>query len=82
MRNQTVSTEPNRAERRAAASIKERPPVERRAYQILEFCEAYRISRSALYLMIRSGKIKSSLLGGRRVIPVEEGQRLLEQGAR
>jgi len=76
MRNQTVSREPIRAER-GAESNKSRPPVERRAYRVLEFCAAFGISRSALYLMIRSGKIRSVLIGGRRLIPVEEATRLL-----
>jgi excisionase family DNA binding protein len=80
MRSPTVSSEPNRAERRGAARNKERPPVERAAYQINEFLAAYPISRSHLYNLIKDGKIRSVCLGGRRLIPVEEGQRLLSEG--
>jgi excisionase family DNA binding protein len=60
----------------------ERQPVPRAAYQISEFLEAFGVSRSHLYNLIRDGKIRSVCIGGRRLIPVEEGQRLLEQGAR
>lgn len=82
MRKQIVSSEPNRAERRAEASGKDRPPVERRAYQVLEFCEAFGISRSNLYVLIRAGKIHTVTIGGRRLVPVSEGERLLAEGAR
>ena len=55
---------------------------ERRALRINEFCEAYGLSRSTAYKLIKEGKLRAVLIGGRRVIPVEAAEALLTEAAR
>jgi hypothetical protein len=51
---------------------------ERQAWTVGEFCDAFRISRSNLYKMISDDVLRTVVIGGRRLIPVSEGRRLLE----
>jgi excisionase family DNA binding protein len=53
----------------------------RRAYQVDEFCAAVRISRASLYKLMKAGRIKTVTIGGRRLIPVDEAERMLREGA-
>jgi excisionase family DNA binding protein len=48
-----------------------------KALRINDFCKAYGIGRSTAYDLINSGKLRSVMIGGRRVIPVEEAEKLL-----
>ena len=43
----------------------------------MTFCHAHGIGRTTCYDLINSGKIRSVMIGGRRVIPIEEGEKLL-----
>ncbi len=38
------------------------------AWRVREFCEAVRISRSHLYVLMKRGEIRTVTLGGRRLI--------------
>jgi len=50
------------------------------AYRIPEACAAVGLGRSKLYELINDGTIKTSLIGGRRVVPAKELERLIERG--
>jgi excisionase family DNA binding protein len=54
----------------------------RRAYQINEAADAYRLSRSTLYKLIAAGALRSVKVGGRRLIPVEAMEALIMGGPR
>jgi excisionase family DNA binding protein len=56
-------------------------PEERRAYTVREFCSAYRISRSHIYKLMTLGKLRTVLVGGKRLIPVEAAAELMNGGA-
>jgi excisionase family DNA binding protein len=60
-----------------AKSIRE----SRRALRIREFCEQYGLSRSYVYKLIALGKLKTICVGRRRLVPVDEAERLLREGA-
>ena len=49
--------------------------VERKAFDILEFCEAYRIGRSSVYEEIREGRLKIFKVGKLTRISVEAGEK-------
>jgi len=57
-------------------------PDARRAYQVNEAAAAYRLSRSTLYKLIATGKLRTVKVGGRRLIPVDAMEALLAEGAR
>jgi excisionase family DNA binding protein len=50
----------------------------RRALTLYDFCDFYSIGRSTAYSMIRSGKLPSIRVGGRRLIPVDAAEALLK----
>lgn len=56
-------------------------PAERRAYTVREFSAAYRISRSHIYELMKRGALRTVRVGGKRLIPVEAGEALLNGGA-
>lgn len=47
------------------------------AYRVREFCEKIGISHSSFYLLLKQGEIRAVKVGGRRLIPASEVQRLL-----
>lgn len=51
------------------------------ALSISETCQVLGISRAFLYVRIRTGEIKTFRLGGRRLIPTTELQRIAQGGA-
>ncbi len=57
------------------------PPVSRMAYRIDEFCTAYRISRATVYKLMNEGKLRTVLVAGRRLIPVDVANALMTEGA-
>ncbi len=51
--------------------------VEPRAYRVQDFCRAYGLSRSTVYNLINSGKLRSVRVAGRRLIPADAAEALL-----
>jgi excisionase family DNA binding protein len=47
------------------------------AYTVAAFCKAMSLGKTKVFEMIRTGEIRSKIVGGRRLIPAEEIQRLL-----
>ncbi|MDI9848140.1 helix-turn-helix domain-containing protein [Rhodoblastus sp. 17X3] len=56
--------------------------TEKRAYRVTEACAAYGLSRSTIYKLMKAGKLKTVLVGGRRLIPVEAAEALIAGGAK
>ena len=54
----------------------------RRAYQISEAVDTYRLSRSTLYKLMSTGTLRSVKVGGRRLIPVEALEALIAGAAK
>ena len=55
-------------------------PVEIRAYEVKQFCQAYGLCKATVYNLMKAGKLHSVLVGGRRLIPVESAEALLRGG--
>jgi predicted DNA-binding transcriptional regulator AlpA len=53
----------------------------RRALRINDFCKAYGISRATAYKLIARGELRSVLIAGRRVVPVDVAEALLRPDA-
>jgi excisionase family DNA binding protein len=53
--------------------------VERRAYRINDFCRAFGLGRTKVYELIGSGKLKTVTIGGRRLVPSDAAEALLNQ---
>lgn len=49
------------------------------AYDVNDFCLAVGIGKTKVYEMIKDGRIKSGILEGKRIIPVEEAERIISQ---
>lgn len=71
----TVDPPPNRRQRRHPGN----PAVPKLALTIEEACESLTISRPTLYELIGSGRIRTVMVGRRRLIPVTELERLLAE---
>ena len=56
-------------------------PDRPRAYGVKAFCKAYGVSRSTVYNLIADGKLKSVRVAGRRLIPADAAEALLDCGA-
>jgi predicted DNA-binding transcriptional regulator AlpA len=54
------------------------PP--RRALRMRDFCEGYGVSRATAYKLMKAGKLKTVRVAGRRLVPVDAAEALL-QGA-
>lgn len=52
------------------------------AYRVKTFCKSVGLGKTKLYELIRDGKIKTVVIGGRRLIPAEEAQRLVREGCK
>lgn len=48
------------------------------AYSVANFSKVYGLSRSTLYEMMSKGQLHSVRVGGRRLIPASEGEKLLK----
>jgi hypothetical protein len=57
------------------------PLAERRAYRIKDFCALYSISRSSAYKLMAEGRLATVCVGGRRLIPKESAEALLNGAA-
>lgn len=53
---------------------------EKRALTISEFRAAYGPSRATIYKMMNAGTLRTVLVGGRRLIPVDVAEELLKSG--
>jgi excisionase family DNA binding protein len=50
------------------------------AYQVAQFCKAVGLGKTKFYELVRDGKIKTVVVGGRRLIPADEVHRLVREG--
>ena len=50
------------------------------AYQVAHFCKAIGLGKTKFYELVAAGKIKTIVIGGRRLIPAAEAQRLVRDG--
>jgi excisionase family DNA binding protein len=50
----------------------------KRAISVREFCNQYSMGRTTAYSMIARGALRSVLIGGRRLIPVDAAEALLQ----
>ena len=57
-------------------------PEERRAYRVQDFCKIYGLSRSTVYKMMAAGTLRTVYVGGRRLIPADAAEALLDGGAK
>ena len=55
-------------------------PDEKRAYRVNEAVSAYRLSRGTLYKLIATGTLRTVKVGGRRLIPRNAIEALLNEG--
>ncbi len=55
--------------------------VQKRAYRIKEFCEAFGIGRTTVYTMMKAGKLRTVKIGGSRLIAADEAEALLKTDA-
>lgn len=50
------------------------------AYRVKHFCKSVGLGKTKFYQLMRDGKIKTVVIGGRRLIPADEAQRLVREG--
>jgi excisionase family DNA binding protein len=55
----------------------------RRALSVKDFCDAYGLSRTTVYELIKDGKLPDVRIGAKRIIPVDAAEALLKpEGAK
>lgn len=52
------------------------------AFRVQPFCKSIGIGRTKFYELVRDGKIKTVVIGGRRLVPADEAQRLVREGCK
>lgn len=55
-------------------------PTDVLAYRVKDFCKLIGIGHTAFYDLMASGKIRTIVIGGRRLIPADEAQRIANEG--
>jgi excisionase family DNA binding protein len=50
------------------------------AYRVAHFCKSIGLGKSKFYELVRDGKIRTIVIGGRRLVPAAEAQRLSREG--
>ncbi len=50
------------------------------AFRVDDFCRKIGIGRTTFYELIKEKKIKTVIIGGRRLVPATEADRLLSEG--
>jgi excisionase family DNA binding protein len=50
------------------------------AYRVEQFCKLIGLGRTAFYERVKDGRIRTIRIGGRRLVPAEEAQRLAREG--
>jgi hypothetical protein len=58
--------------------FKKNPTVEKRALTVTEFCDGYGVSKFAFYKMLKAGTLRTIIIGGRRLVPVDVAEALLK----
>lgn len=53
-------------------------PDRPRAYGVKAFCKAYGLSRATCYNLMSRGQLKTIKIGGRRLIPADAAEALLQ----
>jgi len=53
----------------------------RLAFRVQPFCKSIGIGRTKFYELVTAGKIKTVIIGGRRLVPADEAQRLVREGS-
>ena len=62
------------------SDIRDRP-AEKRAFRINEFCAAYGLGRTKTYELIKNGKLRTNMVGGRRLIHKDAAEALFSETA-
>lgn len=62
--------------------MQQQPQTDRRALRVNDAARLYGVSRSTLYKLFSEGKLKPTMIGGRRLVPVAEMERLLAEGSK
>jgi predicted site-specific integrase-resolvase len=60
----------------------EKTPIEKpkpRALRVNDFCQSYGISRATTYKLMKNGKLRTVLVAGRRLIPVDVAEALIAE---
>ena len=50
------------------------------AYRVRDFCTSVGLGKTKFYELLREGKIKTISIGGRRLVPADEAQRIVREG--
>jgi len=50
------------------------------AYRITSFCKCIGIGRTKFYQLVREGKVRTIVIGRRRLVPAHEAERLVREG--
>lgn len=64
-----------------AEATRQLAPAQKRAYRVDEFCAAYGLSRTTTYELIGTGKLRSVVVGGRRLIRSDDAEALFSVAA-
>jgi excisionase family DNA binding protein len=48
------------------------------AYRVRDFCKTVGVGKTKFYELLRAGKIKTITIGGRRLVPADEAQRIVQ----
>ena len=54
---------------------------DRLAWRVNDFCRALGISRTNFYALLRENRIRTIVIGRRRLIPDAEARRIISEGA-
>ena len=52
----------------------------RLAFRVQPFCKSIGIGRTKFYELMAAGKIRTVVIGGRRLVPADEAKRLVREG--
>lgn len=69
-----------RKRKAAAKAVVTRPAPERQAYDVVEFCAAYRVSRTTLYELWKRGEGPRQLRAGSKVLITVDAARQWANG--
>ena len=50
------------------------------AYRVAHFCRSIGLGKTKFYELVRDGKIRTIVIGGRRLVPAAEALRLTREG--